>query len=55
MDNARHIGRGARYGWLPALLVGLLLLVVNVSYAQTDAELFPPKPEPAVYVQWSEP
>lgn len=50
MDNARHIGRGARCGWLSALLVGLLLLVVSVSYAQTDAELFPPKPEPAVYV-----
>jgi uncharacterized protein len=50
MDNRRHASWGARRGQIVSLLAGLLLSFAGVLYAQTEAELFPPKPEPAVYV-----
>ncbi|MGI9158727.1 MAG: TPM domain-containing protein, partial [Saprospiraceae bacterium] len=50
MDNTRCAGRGVRRVRFLALLAGLLFLVAGALQAQTEAELFPPKPEPAVYV-----
>lgn len=50
MDNGLYIRRSAPRGRILALLVGLLLSFGAALHAQTDAELFPPKPDPAVYV-----